>query len=331
LDIIEAILRYRFSPTSELVRLVGGSEDVTLRRLRRLWERGLVNRWAFPGIRTHSEFHYYLDNRQTLDLLVERGRFRDLHTQMLEEVRNNREKDYAGAVVRGQHMQLGFLQHSLTVSRMHFMLEMACRTAGGGVELAAWRQGSQLAGNKVEMPKVRSRRQGNEYFWGETDEKQRLPLEPDALFTLRFNDRPEAPRLAHFFYEADRGTMVMADMLKKLRAYYHLIKRLQKHRESFGIHPVRAVLIETTGEARARRLMELARHPLVSGTSKRTSLFWFTISPLFADSVPTQEGRAAPALGRYLVQPTLVLDRIWALPDRRLQSLGDVNNTPASC
>src|SRR5437763_1799787 len=67
LDIIESILRYRFIPTSELVRGsvsdAGGNEDVTLRRLRRLWEKGLINRWAFPGIRTHSEFHYYLDNR----------------------------------------------------------------------------------------------------------------------------------------------------------------------------------------------------------------------------------------------------------------------------
>ena len=57
LDILSAILRYRFSPTSVLVRLVGGNEDVTLRRLRRLWEQVLVSRWAFPGIRTHSEFH----------------------------------------------------------------------------------------------------------------------------------------------------------------------------------------------------------------------------------------------------------------------------------
>jgi hypothetical protein len=49
----------------------GGNEDVTLRRLRRLWEKGLINRWAFPGIRTHSEFHCYLDNREALNLLVE--------------------------------------------------------------------------------------------------------------------------------------------------------------------------------------------------------------------------------------------------------------------
>src|SRR5438874_111854 len=71
LDIIEAILRYRFSPTSELVRLVGGNEDVTNRRLRRLWEHGAINRFAFPFPRPHSEFTYYLDNRQTLELLVQ--------------------------------------------------------------------------------------------------------------------------------------------------------------------------------------------------------------------------------------------------------------------
>src|SRR5450631_3952045 len=131
LDIIEAILRYRFSPTSQLVRLVGGNEDVTLRRLRRLWENGLINRWAFPGIRTHSEFHYYLDNREPLELLMAHGRIAEPHPTMLEEIRNNREKDYAWAAVRGQHMQLGFLQHSLVISRMHFMLEMASRQSGG--------------------------------------------------------------------------------------------------------------------------------------------------------------------------------------------------------
>src|SRR3989442_14636181 len=79
LDILEAVLRYRFSPTSELVRLVGGNEDVSQRRLRKLWEWGLVNRFAFPGIRTHSEFHYYLDSRQALELLVEHKRLTDIH------------------------------------------------------------------------------------------------------------------------------------------------------------------------------------------------------------------------------------------------------------
>jgi len=136
LDIIEAVLRYRFTSASALVRLVGGNEDVTHRRLRRLWEKALISRWAFPGLRTHSEFYYYLDNRDPLDMLAERRRL-EIQPQMLEEIRSHREKDYAGAALRGQHMQLGFLNHGLMISRMHFMIEMACRKSGGDVALEA--------------------------------------------------------------------------------------------------------------------------------------------------------------------------------------------------
>lgn len=193
LEIVETILRYRFSPASQLVRLVGGNEDVTFRRLRRLWEKGLVNRWAFPGIRTHSEFHYYLENREALNLLVEHGRLPEVHPQMLEELRNNHEKDYATSAIRGQHMKLGFLQHSLMVSRMHFMVEMGCRSSGGLIELEAWSQGGQFAGHKVEVAKIKSSRHGDEYLWGQTAEAERLPVEPDALFTLRFTKRSIRP------------------------------------------------------------------------------------------------------------------------------------------
>jgi hypothetical protein len=42
LDILDAILRYRFSSAAQIVRLAGGNEDVTHRRLRRLWERGRI-------------------------------------------------------------------------------------------------------------------------------------------------------------------------------------------------------------------------------------------------------------------------------------------------
>src|SRR5689334_16339291 len=137
LDLLEHTLCYRFSPASQLVRQVGGNEDVTHRRLRRLWERGLINRFAFPGIRTHSEFFYYLDSREPLNLLAER-RGLEIHAKMLDEIKSNREKDYAQAAFRGQHMQLGFLKHSLMLSRMHFLLEMACRYSDGQIKLEAW-------------------------------------------------------------------------------------------------------------------------------------------------------------------------------------------------
>jgi hypothetical protein len=321
LDIIETILRYRFSPTSELVRLVGGNEDVTMRRLRKLWEWQLINRFAFPFPRPHSEFIYYLDHLRSLDGLLQHGRLVEVHPQMEEELRLNREADYATAAIRGQHMKLGFLQHSLMVSRMHFMLDMASRTHDGA-RLISWQHGAELRGHKVEVPEIASERVAgsNEFVWSEHDVRtQKLPVEPDALVTLEF----DVGRESHFCYEADRGTMPMADMLKKLRAYFHFVKRQAKHKEAFGVHPIRAVLFETTSEARARKIMDLAQHPAVVGGGKRSTLFWFIISPLFT-SHATETGRAA-----YLDRPEIVFDRLWATPNTLQHSIKDAENTPA--
>jgi hypothetical protein len=324
LDIIEAILRYRFIPASALVRLVGGNEDVTHRRLRKLWEWSLINRWVFPGIRTHSEFHYYLDNRNAIDTLVQHGRVSEPHPQMLEEIRNNRDKDYAGAAYRGQHMQLGFLQHSLMISRMHFMLEMACRDSNN--VLQAWTQGPELAGRKVEVPRIKSTRRENEYFWQEDTRTEMVPVEPDAMFSIRFHPAVHEGWVAHFFYEADRGTMNTTDMFRKLRAYYHLVKKQQKHREAFGVHPIRAILVETTTEARAQRLMELVRHPLLGGRDRRVGLFWFTISSLFA-SEPSEEAKPGKLVPIWLTAPRTILTSVWAMADHSLRALDDPENS----
>ena len=69
--------------------------------------------------------------------------------------------------------------------------------------------------------------------------------------------------------------------------------------------------------------MELVNHPLVAGPAKRAGLFWFTISPLFTDPV---EGSSVP---RYLKEPEVVLDSIWALPDRGMRALEDSENSSA--
>ena len=322
LDILDAVLRYRFLSAAQIVRLVAGNEDVTHRRLRLLWEWGLINRWAFPGIRTHSEFYYYLDSREGLDVLAEQ-RGLEIHPQMLAELKHHRDKDYASAAVRFQPMQLGFLQHSLMISRFHFLLERGAAQSGGTIALESWAQGSQLSGRKVEVPRVKATRRNGEYLWEEDAGKtEHLPVEPDALLTLRFHQRPPNQQLAHFFYEADRGSMVMTDMLKKFRAYFHFIKKQQKHREAFGIHPIRAVLVETTDEARARKLMELVSHPLVLGPGKRAGLFWFSISSLLVAS-----GEAPTAASLYLDQPELIFESIWALPDHSLHALTDQENS----
>ena len=74
--------------------------------------------------------------------------------------------------------------------------------------------------------------------------------------------------------------------------------------------------------------MALVNHPLVSGPGKRAGLFLFTISPLFTDSAPTSADARERPLPRYLREPEMVLDRIWALPDRSILALGDTENSP---
>lgn len=308
---------------SELIRLVGGNEDVTHRRLRKLWEWGYINRWAFPDIRKrHGEFHYYLDNHLALELLAAH-RGLEPHPSMYEELDNNRDKDYASSAMQGQlkHGQLMFLHHELTISRMHFMLEMACRKTGGEVELSGWQQGSHLRA-KVLVPEIKSSRVAgsNEFLWGEGQGEESLPVEPDALFSLHFPARSADQQYFHFCYEADRGTMTAADMLRKFRAYYHFIKKQQGHKQAFEVHPIRAVLIEAPDESRGRKLMEIALHPMVSGPNKRAGLFWFTVSALF--TAPAESGTTAD----YLDRPEIILDSIWALPDRSMHTLADAEN-----
>lgn len=116
----------------------------------------------------------------------------------------------------------------------------------------------------------------------------------------------------------------MADMLKKLRAYYHFVKRQQKHKDAFGVHPVRAVLIETMDEPRARSLMELAQHYGVIGQGQRASLFWFAISPLFQRRDWQGLNTNPPPL--YLEEPQTVLQPLWATPDAELHALSDLEN-----
>src|SRR5438552_10047221 len=68
LNILATIERYRFLPTSLLLRLVPGDSRTTHDHLQWLYHTGLVNRFALSRI--GSEFNYYLDNSEALDLLV---------------------------------------------------------------------------------------------------------------------------------------------------------------------------------------------------------------------------------------------------------------------
>src|SRR5438552_1538552 len=139
LEVIAAIERFRFLPSSLLVRLVEGGQRNNHRHLQTLFHKGLINRFALPKFGGPGEFIYYLDDKQSLNLLIDRGllQLTDEQRKRKEEIiRYNRDKDYASrhrdVDVQGK---LLFIQHELGVSRFHALLELASRKMAPHVQL----------------------------------------------------------------------------------------------------------------------------------------------------------------------------------------------------
>ena len=285
LQIIAAIARYRFLPTSMLVRLIDGNEDVTHRHLQQLFHKGLINRFAFPKTGGSNEFNYYLDNPKSLGLLVEHGLAQKGELD-IEEVRTNKEKAYykitEGDDSAGRAL---FLQHELMISRFHFMLELGCKRSEGKVELVTWRQGADLHNSVTDL---------------ETGEL--LPHRPDAFFTLRFPNEREGQNRSNFFYEADRKTTNIPKMLKKLKAHFEFIRQ-KKHQELYGIRRIRAVLVETLDTKWAEELRQ------ASASICPLPLFSFTASEIFAVEKPNPDRKGTLAL--FLMRPEIVLHGVW--------------------
>jgi protein involved in plasmid replication-relaxation len=308
LTIIATIHDYKIVPTSLIVRLVPGHEKSTYRHLQQLYHKGLVNRFAFMRGKNPSEFYYYLDNTESLDLLVVNGVERD--RLEFDEVRRNREKRYCDVndPKRAEEMQgkLLFLKHEVMISRFHGMLELACVASNGSIQLTTFEQGPRLW-SKVEVPKLAFRNG----VWLELDETEQLPHRPDAFFTVSFPNTEREDH--HFFYEADRHRTDTNKYNKKLRAHFHFVVKQKRHQETYGIQRVRAVLTETVDDEWAERLRQAAGHVTVSG-SKASPLFWFTTSRLFVEEAMVQDNSRARAQPMHLRHPDIVMRKIWASP-----------------
>ena len=286
LDIVRAIHDYPFLATSELARVLARNPKGLARNLQPLYHHNHVSRFS-PTRTGSSQFHYYLANIRSLQLLAERG-ILPLDKKSVARVRGNQESGYDNP--EGSERNHGlFLRHETMVSSFHAKLEVACRDTEGTVELLTWRQGPELHNDVVAG------------FDGQA--ARPLPHRPDAFFTLRFPFEPEDSNVAHFFYEADRKTTNTTKFRRKLKAHYEFIVGQRKHQEEYGIRRIRAVLVETLDGPWAEVLREAAGDRTVS--SQPSSLFWFTTSEIFTD-------------------PAQILKPIWASPvSNQLLSLAD--------
>lgn len=313
IEIIDIVYRYRFIPTSLIVRLVAGDMRTTERHLQNLYHQGLVNRWAFPSTYYPTEFNYYLDDRRSLTLLVNEKGY-DPEKLDDEIVKRNREKRYFEVTMSREMIKkqgrLMHLHHELMISRFRFMLEKACAQSGGKIQLLGFYQGSALW-NTVEVAKVHYDKDGN---MKEIDDTETLPHRPDAFFALYFADREGEEQTQYYFYEADRKTTSIKKMQKKLRAHFHYVVKQKKHAADYGVKRIRAVLVESIEDGWANSLRTSARHPVVSG-AKPSPLFWFTTADvIFERKVKTKIKGVEKEIPIFLEKPELVFGKIWATP-----------------
>jgi hypothetical protein len=256
-EIIRIILRYRFISTSTLVRVAGGNEDVTYRHLQQLYHQGLISRFTLPRSGNRGEFIYFLENVRGLREIAHR-----LGQDQVDwaQIKGNHEKYGALGISKtgDGYGKFLFIRHELMISDFHASLEIACRASNGRVEIERFVQGAELW-SRVRMPS-----------------KQWLPHRPDAFFTLRFPLAPEGQQRSNFFYEADRGTTNLTRFGQKLEAHYEFLKQ-GKH-QALGIKRIRAVLVETMAEERARQCMETAAG-LAAKEPLAAQVFWFKVTP----------------------------------------------------
>ena len=128
-----------------------------------------------------------------------------------------------------------FLKHEMMVVDLHVMLALATR--GHDLRLVAWREGRELYDSVTVS---------------DHDGMNKLPVRPDAFFTLEDSRRRAGANQVHFFLEADRSTETHSRFRDKIRAYWHYIEQ-GLHVQKFGIRNVRVLTVGKTDE-RAKSL-----------------------------------------------------------------------------
>jgi len=274
--ILRLVHRHRFLRSSHLTALVGGSEQMLLRRLQLLFHHGYLERPRAQLLyyeRTGSRpFVYGLSSKS--------GKL--LKAQLGSSYRPYRWSEKNRAVGRM------FLEHALLVSDVLVALELACRRSSC-VRLSM--------DEDLPIPgKPRST-----FRWSVTLAGHiKLGVIPDRVFALEITREDGSTDRAYFFLEADRGTMPVTrrnlsqtSFARKLFAYEGTWSQ-NLHRRQFGFHRFR-VLTVTQSPERVTSLVEAA-----SRLQRGHGLFLFADQTVLAQpdilfAPVLQSGRGEPS------------------------------------
>ncbi len=91
-------------------------------------------------------------------------------------------------MIADNNVKAPYLRHALELATFRVILELACSSSKGRIDILFWEQGKKI-GNTV-------------YGLNMAGKKEKYPVYPDAFFGLRIVNH----RNRHFFLEIDRGT-----------------------------------------------------------------------------------------------------------------------------
>ena len=223
LSILQIVDSFRLLTSEHIQHLIEGSDQGIARRLQKLFHAGdldrLRPRWVVNG---GSAKMVYAVTNQGIRTLQKEG--------VIQEI--------SKTDLNGQNRSLHdhSIAHMLLVSHIRAMFSLACH-ATPGMEFLFWREGRELQDAiEVALP----------------TKYAQLPVAPDGFFALR----DAQGRRAHFFVEADRGTMSLKRFTRKLHAYAEY-SRQEKHTAKFGIKHFR-VLTVASSATRCQNLLGAA-------------------------------------------------------------------------
>ena len=260
LEILRLVFAFRFACIEHLCALTGRSYVAIHRRLSKLTR----HRYLYRIVRPFQK-HIYAIGKAGIPLLVERG---------------VASKEALDQRLRHHELKDLFIKHQMMLVDLHAILTLATRDSH--VKLVGWHEGPNLRDSVT---------------FSEDNRRHKLPVRPDAFFTLQDDRRPEGQNRAHFFLEADRSTTSHTRFQKKLKAYWHYGQQ-GLHNRNFGIKRFRVVVVTLTPE-RARNLCQTAAEVLPQGQARQ--LFLFTAMKTFS-----------------LDEPDGILDEVFMRPGEHL-------------